>query len=216
MKKDIVRNSIATPTTQQQFITDSDISSSKALQEESTTLNNEQHNSNRTAERLVDREFMEKAIELAQTRVGQRTNYAPYPRPVSAASLVSSDNRILGTGIATYNIDAIYDCLINSGLEGITPLHHEWFVSWPSSAETHRNIKGSTLFVTLEPCAERRGESSPPLAQLIVNAGISRVVIGCPDPVAERATKGASLLHTFELQVDIGIHRERCEELFAE
>jgi hypothetical protein len=59
-------------------------------------------------------------------------------------------------------------------------------------------------------------ESSPPLAQLIVNAGIPRVVIGCPDPVAERATKGASLLHSSGLNVDIGVHRERCEELIAE
>jgi hypothetical protein len=59
-------------------------------------------------------------------------------------------------------------------------------------------------------------ESSPPLAQLIVNAGIPRVVIGCPDPVSERATKGASLLHASGLNVEIGVHREQCEELIAE
>jgi pyrimidine deaminase RibD-like protein len=96
-------------------------------------------------------------LGCAVHRVGQRANYAPYPRPVSAAILVSSDNQILGTGITTCNVDAIYDCLINSGLEGITPLHHEWFVSWPSNAETRRNMEGSTLYVTLEPSAERKG-----------------------------------------------------------
>jgi len=179
---------------------------------DSTTMNEEEL----TADQIRDLEYMEKAIELAQSRVGQRTNYAPYPRPVSTAILVSSDNLILGSGITTCNIDAVHECLINSGLEGITPLHHEWFVSWPSNAVTRRNLEGSTLYVTLEPSAERRGESSPPLAQLIVNAGISRVVIGCPDPVAERATKGAALLHDSGIHVEIGVHRELCEELIKE
>ena len=66
-------------------------------------------------------------------------------------------NATSGVGLDPKNSRNIYDCLINSGLEGITPLHHEWFVSWPSNAETRRNIEGSTLYVTLEPSAERKG-----------------------------------------------------------
>lgn len=39
-----------------------------AVEEESTTLDDERHNASWTAEQLIDKEFMEKAIELAQTR----------------------------------------------------------------------------------------------------------------------------------------------------
>lgn len=59
----------------------------------------------------------------------------------------------------------------------------------------------------------RHGEALPPITQLIELSGISRVVIGCQDPIPERATKGAAALHSAGLEVIMGVEQEDCEHL---
>jgi len=54
------------------------------------------------------------------------------------------------------------------------------------------------------------------MTRLIVNAGIKRVVIGAPDPVPERATKGASKLHSAGLEVSMGVMIDECNELISD
>ncbi len=44
-------------------------------------------------------------------------------------------------------------------------------------------------------------------------AGISRCVIGCPDPVPEFSSEGASALHSAGLIVQMGVAGEECEKL---
>ena len=40
--------------------------------------------------------------------------------------------------------------------------------------------RGATAYVTLEPCAHQG--QTPPCAQALIEAGVSRVVVGCVDP----------------------------------
>lgn len=59
---------------------------------------------------------------------------------------------------------------------------------------------GATLYVTLEPCAHR-SERGPDCAGLVVNSGVSRVVIGCPDPDPRTAGAGAARIRAAGIAV---------------
>lgn len=95
-----------------------------------------------------------------------------------------------------------------------TPLK-EWVVTWPSSRQLRADLLKSTLYVTMEPSAEGKGEAFPPMTQLIEQSGIRNVVIGCADPVLEKATEGAAHLHSLGISVTMGIEQKECENLIA-
>ncbi len=59
--------------------------------------------------------------------------------------------------------------------------------------------KGATAYVTLEPCAH--DGDTPPCAQLLIDAGVSRVVYACADPDARTAGKGIALLEKAGIEV---------------
>ena len=78
------------------------------------------------------------------------------------------------------------------------------------------SMRGSTLYLTLEPSAERRGSALPPITELIAQIGVARVVIGCGDPVPELSLKGAAALHAEGIEVVLGtVFREECVELIS-
>ncbi len=58
--------------------------------------------------------------------------------------------------------------------------------------------RGSTVYVTLEPCAHHG--RTPPCTEALVAAGVTRVVIGMPDP-SETARGGADLLRSAGIEV---------------
>jgi diaminohydroxyphosphoribosylaminopyrimidine deaminase/5-amino-6-(5-phosphoribosylamino)uracil reductase len=63
--------------------------------------------------------------------------------------------------------------------------------------------RGATLYVTLEPCSHFG--KSPPCADAVVAAGISRVVSAIEDPNPEVAGAGHARLRAAGIAVDIGI-----------
>jgi pyrimidine deaminase RibD-like protein len=164
---------------------------------------------------LIDESHMRLAIEYAKSQ----TNDGAYPNPTVGAVLISSDGQVLGLGRSTYAKDAIQDVLEQSGLD-ITPLR-EWCVTWPSQSSAtwklRDDLASATLYVTLEPLSGRRGESLPPITQLIELSGVSRIVIGTPDPVPERAGNGAQALHR-QSGCDVSMGRiltEECVQLLS-
>eukprot|EP00529_Nitzschia_sp_RCC80_P014537 CAMPEP_0113477298 /NCGR_PEP_ID=MMETSP0014_2-20120614/20133_1 /TAXON_ID=2857 /ORGANISM="Nitzschia sp." /LENGTH=740 /DNA_ID=CAMNT_0000370383 /DNA_START=71 /DNA_END=2293 /DNA_ORIENTATION=+ /assembly_acc=CAM_ASM_000159 len=160
---------------------------------------------------LLDEKWMRVAIEYALDLGGERGTDSAYPNPTVGAVLVSDDGRILSLGRSSYEENAIVDVLKDSGLE-ITALR-EWCITWPSSKELRKDLSSSTLYLTLEPQNRRRGQTTPPLTQLIELSGIPRVVIGCPSPIPEESTQGAQALHQAGLDVDVGVLSDECHEL---
>src|ERR1035437_6799105 len=63
--------------------------------------------------------------------------------------------------------------------------------------------QGATLYVTLEPCSHQG--KTPPCADAIIKAGISRVVSALEDPNPEVAGQGHERLRAKGITVDIGL-----------
>ncbi len=73
--------------------------------------------------------------------------------------------------------------------------------------------KGACLYVTLEPC-NHEGRT-PPCCDAIIEAGVSRVVIGCPDPNPNVEGGGIQRLEEAGIEVVTGVLKAECEELIA-
>ena len=67
------------------------------------------------------------------------------------------------------------------------------------------------LYVTLEPCCHFG--RTPPCTDAIIEAGISRVVIGSRDPNPKVSGKGAVILYSHGIKVDRDFLREECDAL---
>ncbi len=79
--------------------------------------------------------------------------------------------------------------------------------------EAGARAKGSTLYVTLEPC-NHLGRT-PPCTDPIVAAKIARVVIGCRDPNPNVAGGGVERLTEAGVQVDVGCREAEARRLIA-
>ena len=158
-----------------------------------------------------DKQFMQQAIQMATSAGGERGSHGPFPQPICGAILVAKDGRVLGKGRSTYAGHAIEFAFQEAGINA-TPLR-EWCVAWPTDAKFRQDISESTLYVTLEPSNERQGEEKPPITQLVEMAAIPRLVIGCQDPIAENASKGAGSLHAAGVSVTMGVVQDECNHL---
>ncbi len=74
-----------------------------------------------------------------------------------------------------------------------------------------RKAKDATLYVTLEPC--NHTGRTPPCTEAVLGAGISRVVIGMPDPNPRVAGGGAAYLSSQGVKVSAGILKQECREI---
>lgn len=78
------------------------------------------------------------------------------------------------------------------------------------------NARGSTLYVTLEPCCEHyEGKKTPPCVPALIEAGIKRVVVAVEDPHQHVRGKGLKLLRDAGIEVEIGVCKEEARELNA-
>ena len=132
---------------------------------------------------------MRRALQLARNGEGRVS-----PNPMVGAVIVHA-NRIIGEGFhAFYGGPHAEVNAINSVKE-----------------EDRKLLKDSTIFVTLEPCAHHG--KTPPCANLIVNTGIPKVVIGSLDPNPLVAGKGVKILQDAGIEVQKCILEEECKEL---
>ena len=72
-------------------------------------------------------------------------------------------------------------------------------------------LKRSTIYVSLEPCAHFG--KTPPCADLIIQSGIPRIVIGCTDPFAKVNGLGIKKLQEAGCEVVVGVMEKECREL---
>jgi diaminohydroxyphosphoribosylaminopyrimidine deaminase/5-amino-6-(5-phosphoribosylamino)uracil reductase len=127
--------------------------------------------------RAADQRFMQLALTL-----GRRGQGRTWPNPAVGA-LVVKDGVILGRGWTQ---------------PGGRP-HAE-----PEALNrAGEGARGATLYVTLEPCSHTG--KSPPCADAIIAAGITRVVSAIEDPNPEVAGQGHAKLRAAGVTVDIGL-----------
>ena len=74
-------------------------------------------------------------------------------------------------------------------------------------SQASNNAKGSTVYVTLEPCAHTG--KTPSCAKHLIDAGVKRVVIATIDPDNRVSGKGMQLLKDAGIEVTLGILKKR-------
>jgi diaminohydroxyphosphoribosylaminopyrimidine deaminase / 5-amino-6-(5-phosphoribosylamino)uracil reductase len=78
-------------------------------------------------------------------------------------------------------------------------------------AAAGEGARGSTLYVTLEPCNPQG--KTPPCVEAILAAGVNRVVIGCCDPNPHVTGGGVARLRRHGVDVCVGVRAEDARRL---
>lgn len=127
-----------------------------------------------------DQIWMRRAIELA--RQGQ---YSTKPNP-NVGCVIVKDGIIVG--------------------EGFHPKAGQPHAEVFAMRQAGEQARGATAYVTLEPCAHYG--RTPPCAKGLVEAGLAKVIVACPDPNPLVAGKGVQILKEAGIEVEVGI----CED----
>ncbi|WP_026689413.1 bifunctional diaminohydroxyphosphoribosylaminopyrimidine deaminase/5-amino-6-(5-phosphoribosylamino)uracil reductase RibD [Alteribacter aurantiacus] len=134
---------------------------------------------------MLDERYMKLALELAKSTEGQTS-----PNPVVGAVIVKN-NQVVGVG---------------AHLKAGEP-HAEKHALAMAGDEA----KGSTIYVTLEPCAHHG--RTPPCADALVEAQVARVVVATKDSNPKVAGKGIEKLRKAGILVDEGVMEREAREL---
>ncbi|CDG20086.1 Riboflavin biosynthesis protein ribD [Includes: Diaminohydroxyphosphoribosylaminopyrimidine deaminase; 5-amino-6-(5-phosphoribosylamino)uracil reductase] [Xenorhabdus poinarii G6] len=133
----------------------------------------------------LDEIYMSRALELAQ-----QGRFTTSPNP-NVGCVIVKDEHIVGEG-----------CHLRAG---------------EPHAEVHalrmagEKAKGATAYVTLEPCSHHG--KTPPCADTLIAAGLSRVVVAMPDPNPHVAGRGLYKLQQAGIVVEQGLMMEQAESL---
>ncbi len=83
-----------------------------------------------------------------------------------------------------------------------------------AAAERARaDVRGATMYVTLEPCCHHG--RTPPCTEAVLAAGIGRVVVAMVDPDEKVAGRGLRRLTDAGVEVSLGIRESQVRELLA-
>jgi diaminohydroxyphosphoribosylaminopyrimidine deaminase / 5-amino-6-(5-phosphoribosylamino)uracil reductase len=138
----------------------------------------------------VHEQFMQMALQLAQEGRG-----AVEPNPMVGVVIVRGD-RVLASG------------------------HHRKFGGLHAEREAladadrkGANVRGATMYVTLEPCCHYG--KTPPCTAAIISSGIRRVVIAMEDPDERVAGRGIQQLLSAGVKVTLGFCEDEARKLLA-
>ena len=134
---------------------------------------------------LDDIYYMRIAIRLARKGMGKTS-----PNPMVGAVIVAN-GKIIGQGYHKKCGD------------------HHAEINAINSAK--KNIKGSTFYITLEPCSHYG--RTPPCVDTLIQLSPERVVVGSLDPNPEVNGKGVKILRSKGIKVDVGICESECMQL---
>ncbi len=97
--------------------------------------------------------------------------------------------------------------------EGHTQVPGESHAEVEALRRAGQDARGATLVVTLEPC-DHTGRSGP-CTQAIIEAGVSRVVVGVLDPDPRVSGRGVEVLRAAGLDVEVGVEYDAVREQLA-
>jgi diaminohydroxyphosphoribosylaminopyrimidine deaminase/5-amino-6-(5-phosphoribosylamino)uracil reductase len=132
-----------------------------------------------------DERWMRRAVRLAEKGRGRTS-----PNPMVGAVLVK-DGQVIGEG---YHAKAGES--------------HAEIVALRRAGD---EAKGATLYLNLEPCIHYG--KTPPCAPAVIEAGVSRVVVGMADPNPRVKGRGVASLMQAGLDVKVGILERECQKL---
>ncbi len=132
-----------------------------------------------------DNKYSRRCIEIAKNGLGTTA-----PNPMVGAVVVHN-NKIIGEGFTSPYGGA----------------HAE--VNAINAVQDVALLKEATLYVTLEPCSHYG--KTPPCADLIIEHGIKKVVIGLLDPHEKVAGQGIQKLKNAGCEVIVGVLAAECE-----
>lgn len=136
-----------------------------------------------------DEKYMQRCIQLAANGIqGAR------PNPM-VGSVIVAKNRIIGEG---------YHVRCGEG-------HAEVNAFASVQPEDEHLLPESTIYVSLEPCSHYG--KTPPCADLIIEKGVKRVVVGTIDPFAEVQGRGIKKLKDAGIEVTMGVQEQECQWL---
>lgn len=131
--------------------------------------------------------YMKKCIELAKNGEGQTS-----PNPMVGCVVLDKNENEISTGYHHKYGDN------HAERDALLKLHN-------------REEKGGTLIVNLEPCSHHG--KTPPCADLIIERGLKKVVIGMQDVNPIVAGNGINKLQKAGIEVISGIMEEECKKL---
>jgi diaminohydroxyphosphoribosylaminopyrimidine deaminase/5-amino-6-(5-phosphoribosylamino)uracil reductase len=134
---------------------------------------------------MTDEQYMKMALKLARRGEGWTS-----PNPMVGAVIVR-DGKILGKG---------YHRRFGEAHAEINAI-----------ADTEGPIEGATLYVTLEPCSHHG--KTPPCVDRIIEAKVSRVVVGNIDPNPLVSGRGIRTLREHGIETKVGVLERECEAL---
>ena len=149
---------------------------------------------------ITDEKYMRRCLQLARCGL-----YTARPNPMVGCVITcfssntkedsSSTPRIIGEG---------YHIRCGEG-------HAEVNAFASVRPEDEHLLPGATVYVSLEPCSH--WGKTPPCADLIVNKGVRRVVVGTADPFAQVQGRGIQRLRDAGIEVFVGVLERECQEL---
>ncbi len=136
----------------------------------------------------IDEKFMKQAIALAVRGLG-----SVEPNPMVAAIIVR-DGRELARG-----------------WHGSFGGPHAEIEALQAAAAAGADVRGATMYVTLEPCCHQG--KTPPCTDALIAAGISRVVAAMTDPDENVAGGGVRQLQAAGIEVSVGCMEAEARKL---
>lgn len=137
---------------------------------------------------LLDQQYMQRAIVLAQQGVGSTP-----PNPAVGCVIVQNGQ------------------IIGEGFHRQAGGPHAEVFALRQAADA---AKGATAYVTLEPCSHFG--RTPPCANALIAAGISRVVVAMTDPNPQVAGRGIAMLQQAGIAVTTGVCASDARQLNPE
>ena len=137
---------------------------------------------------VIEEKYMRRALQLARLGAGHTS-----PNPMVGAVIVAPDGAIIGEGWHRKCGEA----------------HAE--VNAVASVKDTSRLRDCTIYVTLEPCSHYG--KTPPCANLLIERGIPRVVVGCLDPFPAVAGRGVNMLREAGVEVVTDVLEQECRTL---
>lgn len=134
---------------------------------------------------MSDQAFMARAIQLAHKGL-----YTTHPNPRVGCVIVQSGE------------------LVGDGFHALAGQGHAEVLALQQAGDRAR---GATVYVTLEPCSHHG--RTPPCADALIKAGVSRVVVAMQDPNPRVAGEGIRRLREAGIQVDVGVLEQSARAL---